>query len=42
MDGIAEPLEQGSFDTDEDRDELERAPVNLDVGTEDSTLGAAG
>lgn len=33
MDGTAEPLEQGSFDTGEYRDELDRAPSNLDVGT---------
>ncbi len=33
MDGVAEPMEEGSFDTDEYRVELEQAPANLDVGT---------
>ena len=33
MESAAEPLEQGSFDTDEYRHELDQAPANLEVGT---------
>jgi len=33
VEGATEPLEQGTFDTGEYRDELDRAPANLEVGT---------
>ena len=33
MDAATEPLEQGTFDPDEFRAELDRAPTNLNVGT---------